>query len=212
MMALAMARSAGVVAVVTAAVAAMPAQAATTFTIDSATSGISVLSNPTACVFGSCKVGATLATLPTSFSLEVGESYTFRFADYVIDKGFGLGSASLTASLGFLDPAGSATTNGSASYFRAGGIFTPGVFGGSLNWDMPSQSITAANGSAYTVSFQNLAGVAFGSHGGINATVTLDSVAAVPEPATWALMILGFGAVAGAMRRRSAQRATVRFA
>jgi hypothetical protein len=77
---------------------------------------------------------------------------------------------------------------------------------------MPSQTVTAANGSAYTVSFQNLAGVAFGSRGGINATVTLDSVAAVPEPATWALMILGFGAVAGAMRRRSAQRATVRFA
>ena len=34
--------------------------------------------------------------------------------------------------------------------------------------------------------------------------------AAVPEPATWALMILGFGAVGGAMRRRT--RAAVRFA
>ena len=33
----------------------------------------------------------------------------------------------------------------------------------------------------------------------------------VPEPATWALMILGFGAVAGAMRRRQA-KTTVRFA
>ena len=32
----------------------------------------------------------------------------------------------------------------------------------------------------------------------------------VPEPATWALMILGFGAVGGAMRRRT--RASVRFA
>lgn len=34
--------------------------------------------------------------------------------------------------------------------------------------------------------------------------------AGVPEPATWALMILGFGAIGGAMRRRRA--ATVRFA
>ena len=34
---------------------------------------------------------------------------------------------------------------------------------------------------------------------------------AVPEPATWALMILGFGAVGGAMRRRSVKTA-VRFA
>lgn len=37
------------------------------------------------------------------------------------------------------------------------------------------------------------------------------SAAGVPEPATWALMILGFGAVGGAMRRRAAG-AAVRFA
>ncbi len=34
----------------------------------------------------------------------------------------------------------------------------------------------------------------------------------VPEPATWALMILGFGAVGGAMRRRHSVAAKVRFA
>ena len=34
--------------------------------------------------------------------------------------------------------------------------------------------------------------------------------AGVPEPATWALMILGFGAVGGALRRRA--KAAVRFA
>ena len=33
--------------------------------------------------------------------------------------------------------------------------------------------------------------------------------AAVPEPATWALMILGFGAVGGAMRRRPATRSAL---
>lgn len=39
--------------------------------------------------------------------------------------------------------------------------------------------------------------------------VRLDGVAAVPEPATWAMMICGFGLVGGAMRR---QRAVVRYA
>lgn len=40
-------------------------------------------------------------------------------------------------------------------------------------------------------------------------TATTEQVAAVPEPGTWALMVLGFGAVGYAMRRR---RATVRVA
>jgi hypothetical protein len=35
-------------------------------------------------------------------------------------------------------------------------------------------------------------------------------LSAVPEPATWAMMILGFGLVGGVMRRR--QRQTVRYA
>ena len=37
-------------------------------------------------------------------------------------------------------------------------------------------------------------------------------IGSVPEPATWALMILGFGGVGVAMRRRAAVRTTVRFA
>jgi hypothetical protein len=38
------------------------------------------------------------------------------------------------------------------------------------------------------------------------------TLAGVPEPATWGLMILGFGAVGGAMRRRQAVKARVAFA
>ena len=41
-----------------------------------------------------------------------------------------------------------------------------------------------------------------GFHGGSNfAWFTLASVSAVPEPSTWAMMLLGFGAVGFAMRR-----------
>ena len=43
-------------------------------------------------------------------------------------------------------------------------------------------------------------------------TITYDTVAgAIPEPATWGLMILGFGAIGGAMRRRRTTT-SVRFA
>lgn len=48
----------------------------------------------------------------------------------------------------------------------------------------------------------------FGDNGGAFSV----SVAGVPEPATWGLMILGFGAVGGALRRRSAVRTSVSYA
>jgi hypothetical protein len=40
-----------------------------------------------------------------------------------------------------------------------------------------------------------------------NDSLTLTQVRAVPEPASWALMVAGFGAVGGAMRRRPARGA-----
>lgn len=36
-----------------------------------------------------------------------------------------------------------------------------------------------------------------------------EAIAAVPEPSTWAMMILGFGIVGAAMRRRAGQRAAL---
>ena len=42
-----------------------------------------------------------------------------------------------------------------------------------------------------------------------NVAVTSALVAGVPEPVTWALMIVGFGMVGGAMRRRATYRASV---
>ena len=46
-----------------------------------------------------------------------------------------------------------------------------------------------------------------------NGCVSLtEAVAAVPEPATWTLMLLGFGFVGGAMRSRKRQKVTVSYA
>lgn len=43
-------------------------------------------------------------------------------------------------------------------------------------------------------------------------TISPVAVAAVPEPATWAMMLVGFGGIGFAMRRRSKVRTTVSYA
>jgi hypothetical protein len=56
-----------------------------------------------------------------------------------------------------------------------------------------------------TVSFESPNTVAFD-------VISVSSIASVPEPATWALMLLGFGLIGFAMRKRSSIRATVNYA
>ena len=62
------------------------------------------------------------------------------------------------------------------------------------------------------VSFEDLPGAENQEFNDLSFSFTGTVAGAVPEPATWALMILGFGAVGGALRRRQATKATVRFA
>lgn len=189
-------------------VGAAPAIAATTFQFDTdpAKTFVSVTSNPTAC-FPNCPLSASLATPFQTFSLNVGESRTFDFANFTVGSGFGLGSATVEASLGFVLPsAGPAGTDGSANYFRLGG----NILGGTLTWDTPSQSLTAADGSRFTVGFGNLSGLRFGSTAVAPVTITLTS-GAVPEPAIWGMLLLGFGGVGYVMRRKPTV-ARIRFA
>ena len=60
-------------------------------------------------------------------------------------------------------------------------------------------------GMVNTILVSGTAGTNGGKHKGANATFagTLSFAAAVPEPGTWAMMLLGFGAVGMGMRRRS---------
>ena len=76
------------------------------------------------------------------------------------------------------------------------------------SYDTFTTTFASVAGSSYTLSYDlNTSGTPNGLR------VTTAAVAgAVPEPATWALMILGMGAVGFAMRRRKNVTMTVRFA
>jgi hypothetical protein len=65
-----------------------------------------------------------------------------------------------------------------------------------LDWQIYASNFTATD-TTTRLTFTNLTG-------GVNEGVFLDAVAvaAVPEPATWALMLFGFGGIGLAMRRR----------
>ena len=178
--------------------------AALLFDFDSANSSVIVTSNTPTCA-GSCALTADLLDPFASLSIEEGDSATFDFVTFNVARGFGGDSdARVEAVLAFLNPnANPAQTGGTSSYLRLGGFFTPGIVTGSLTWDTPVQQITALDGSIFTVKFHNLTGVTFGGNATAKVTITVDHVAsAAPEPATWALMIGGFGMAGATLRRR----------
>lgn len=69
---------------------------------------------------------------------------------------------------------------------------------------LASGSYTVAAGDVLTFDFAKSTGQAYGSLAGIDATIdfTPSSMGAVPEPATWSMMILGFGLVGTMARSR----------
>ncbi|SNS61482.1 PEP-CTERM protein-sorting domain-containing protein [Sphingomonas laterariae] len=172
--------------------AAVPAEAAVTFDIDTANTAVVVTDFDQ---LGWTTFSASLAGLPGAFSLEEGDSFTFDFANLNIGGVFGGGTATLEASLAFLNPGGAGSSEG-AGWYAKGVVLT----GGALVWD--DIAPITVGGVTYKIDFSDLAGLSI-HNPTVTATVTLleDGVGgAVPEPATWAMLIAGFGMVGGAMR------------
>lgn len=119
----------------------------------------------------------------------------------------GLGSGDVTSistalnALGDLDLLSVVFNNGVSNFIvPIGG--PDGAEGGALN------NIPIFNGVLNTLK------ITYKSYGNGKYSGTLDFVptAGVPEPATWALMMLGMGAVGFAMRRRRKEQVRVRYA
>ncbi|MFW2830537.1 PEPxxWA-CTERM sorting domain-containing protein [Sphingomonas sp. ID0503] len=189
-------------------VSSSPAFAATLFQFDAAASSISVVENGRICApSAGCALSASLLLPFADLSIDEGASKTFDFAEFNVSAGFGSDlNARIDAVLAFTSPIVDAASSGAtASYLRLGGFFTPGVVKGAVVWDNPVQSLTAADGTKFNVTFSNLAGVTFGSNAIAKVTIGVQKAGnavtpAVPEPASWAMMIAGFGLVGGASR------------
>jgi len=79
------------------------------------------------------------------------------------------------------------------------------VEGGTLFGGEEPRTVVTLNASNGTIVHSQAVASQTGQFWGL-APVSLDGVAAVPEPATWALMLVGFGLVGVALRRRPAVR------
>jgi len=109
----------------------------------------------------------------------------------------------------FTDPTGVTGGPITGETFGVWQLFGNGY--GHVSWGGP-QTFTFGDGGEFTIALQDTDFALNNATTDVLGTFTLisDSAGAVPEPATWAMMIAGFGLVGASMRRR--QKVSVTYA
>ncbi len=171
------------------AVAATPASAAVIYTVIGDTSGGPTFNRPNSLT--------TLSTAGTAvqyntflFSPAAGGSYTFLLNSTT--TGF---DPALALYAGAFNPASPLTNLVAFNDDLTGGNFTASGF-----------NFTLSPGLIYTAVITGFDNGDFGRY-----QLTIANAAAVPEPATWGLMVLGFGMIGAAARSRKV-KTSVKFA
>lgn len=187
-----------------------------------ALAGVMAIAVPASAAPVVTNVNADLSAAPFTFSY-MGATFTFGasgdiFNPLTVQTG---GTGQISSFGGFLgipvSPTSSFTDRGTVTYGPGSGNFSP----------FPSSTVVPfSNGKNFlgllaNAGGQNYYGYAFTTNTMLNTfafetvpgqAITASVAAAVPEPATWALMMIGFGAVGFAMRRHAKVTTRVRFA
>jgi hypothetical protein len=203
----------GIVAVLALSAVAVPASAAPVITFNGGqggtAAGTTVFQD-----FDSLSSGTSIGT--NAFAYDSSRSTASRpgfgsTGNFGAVLGGGSYSASFAASSLFSFVIGSLDTYNSLKLTFDDGsssLYTGGAIIGGLPFSSGSTGSSTSNGlvTFNTGSGPRIVGATFTSTGN---SFEFDNLASngVPEPATWALMILGFGAVGGALRRRNARPA-----
>jgi hypothetical protein len=167
-------------------------------------STLTAASSPDFCVLGSCKLKATnRVNAYGPESLALGDSFNFFLGNVSVTPGAGFDNdASLDLTLAFTQPVvGSDGTSAGVKYFHAGGRILPGVTVGSIDWLDNAYSFSIDDYD-FELDLQDVSGWNIGSSLALYGTLKLTGIpqGAVPEPASWALMLGGFGLIGSAMR------------
>ncbi len=177
-----------------------------TLTFNDSDPGLVVYANPIA-------FSGSLPTVGSSFTTQVMSIGTNESTINLLED---LVPYDFTALFTFASPFGAGsqlatgTTSGTFSLNPLNGCniyFAGGC--GQLSWSSNPMIVDFDGGGQFSLSLSN---ATFGTPGqaGVNGTFTL--LAAVPEPSTWAMLILGFGAVGFMMRSRRRQNVSVSYA
>lgn len=167
-----------------------------------------------------CALAATCLAAPASAA-----TFLFTFDGTTIDAAGTLTTQDVPTSTGGFLITGITGTVGSATIT---GLLAPGTFGGNDNLLFVGQNpLLSFGGFSFTADGSNniFSSTVLGGFGllrpnntivtgtfSISAVTTPPPVGAIPEPGTWALMLLGFGFVGAALRRQRRVGVTVSYA
>lgn len=195
------------------ALAAAPASAATTIT--GSVSGVTVNNSDPGLVITASPIAFPSFTLTNPGDFAEFDVLTIGTGENTVNLSDDFAPKPISVAFSFTSPlgaAGSAVTGNTLGFVNLNLFGSCGIIAGGCGqaiFNAPSV-FNFGQGGQFSVRLSN---ATFATPGTANVTGRFTLISnAVPEPSTWALMLLGFGAVGAAMRSPKRRRMTVSYA